>query len=89
MSNGEWHLEPNAEREILLTWLDQEPDARVRRVVLKWLAIVVANPIHYKPDEQGVCCYAVREGDQFLVPQTMATWLLVPEDRTVVLVQIL
>jgi hypothetical protein len=42
----EWSLEPNAEREYLLLWLDSESDAGAKNQVVAWIAGLLQNPLN-------------------------------------------
>ena len=51
-----WTLEPNAEREVLLPWLEQQRDPRVVQVVLRYLAELLLDPWrpHLEDGDSGV-----------------------------------
>jgi hypothetical protein len=55
-SAGEWQLEPDAEREILLPWLEREPNPDVRARVYGWLGGLLREPFRpqLEDDDTGV-----------------------------------
>ena len=80
----EWSLEPNAEREYLLLWLDSESDAGAKNQVVAWVAGLLQNPMNRghleDPEHPGV--YSMER-----VPGTKVglVWTLKLQDRQVVL----
>jgi len=84
VNSGAWTLEPNAERAILLPWLDLEPDPDVRERVLRYLADLLLDPDRPRlRDDSDV--YSLKA-----VPRTMVglTWVLNGETREVVLAHV-
>ena len=83
MANG-WTLEPNAEREVLLPWLERQDD-RTSRAVWHYLAELVANPWrpHLEDDETGVFSAQNVAGTGVSI-----VWVLDDERHQVVLVSI-
>jgi hypothetical protein len=82
VSIGEWTLEPDAEREILLTWRERQTDPDVVERVHRYLAglLIDVDRPHLYDAEAGV--YALEA-----VPGTTVgiVWTLDVETREVVL----
>jgi hypothetical protein len=82
VSNAEWELEPNAEREILLTWLDREPNPDTRERVVEYIAELVRSPFRPQLEDGDSGIFSITA-----VPGTVVglTWLLDMDHRQVVL----
>lgn len=82
MISVEWTLEPNAEREILLPWLLDDPEPEIKERVVAYIAGLVQDPYrpHLEDRETGV--FSMRA-----VPGTRIglVWILDPEGHQVVL----
>lgn len=60
MSSVEWELEPDSEREILLAWLEREPDPETRERVVDYIAGLASNPDRRWLYEEDPRVYAVK-----------------------------
>lgn len=49
----EWTLDPESKTRILDPWLASEPDVKLRRQVLEWVADLVKDPLRYQEHEPG------------------------------------
>jgi hypothetical protein len=84
VTSGAWTLEPNAEREILLPWLDREPSSATRAKVLSFLASLLLDPDRsHLEGETGVYSIAVVPGTDVGL-----TWVLNPETCEIVLAHV-
>ena len=82
MSKGEWHLDLDAERDVLIPWLDAEPDAETREAVVAWLGEMVKDPLRFQPDQHDVYWHRVKRTSVAVI------WVLDRDGKAVVLVHI-
>jgi hypothetical protein len=83
VSGVPWTLDPDAEREILLTWRQREPDHDVQAKVLLYLAALMRDPWRRAledPDHPGVFSL-----DSVPGTHVGLVWTLNVEDRRIVL----
>jgi len=81
-SGGNWRLRPDAEREILLPWLDREPDVIVRLAVLLFIEGLLLDPERPYLEDEDTGIFAIKA-----VPGTRVglMWVLDRPDREIVL----
>ncbi|MDP9326824.1 MAG: hypothetical protein M3P10_01310 [Actinomycetota bacterium] len=86
MSGDPWTLDPDAEREILLTWRQREPDHDVQAKVLLYLADLMRDPWRpalEDPDHPGVFSL-----DSVPGTQVGLIWTMNVEHRRIVLAHV-
>jgi len=85
-SGATWQLQPDAEREILLPWLDSEPDPVVRLAVLDFIEDLLRHPYrpHFEDEATGIFTVGSVPGTT-----TTMSWVLDAEQRQITLVAIL
>jgi hypothetical protein len=59
VSGGEWTLEPNAEREILLRWRERQTDHEVEARVLQYLAGLLRQPFRPTLEDGNTGVYSL------------------------------